>query len=198
MYYLEVVQHPANGTFCKGTDATLTCIIFDNSTERVANSTIWVNLTSRATVQSNMITLISNHRHGDMVTSTLTIVDVSVYVNNTEYLCEPKFRIESSVAVIMIIGENSTHTYTCTHAHACIHIQKHTHTYTHNMHIQMHTHARTHTHTHMHTQHVHTYARTHTHTHTHTTLTHIRTRAHTHTHTHTHHSCPVLSCLPTA
>ena len=102
-----------------------------------------------------------------MVTSTLTIVDVSVDNNNTQYLCEPKFRIESSVAVIMIIGEKSTHTHTRKHTH------KHTHKYTHK-------------HTHTHTTHAHTHKHTHTNTHTHTST-------HKHTHTNTHKHTPVCS-----
>ena len=54
MHYLEVVQDPANATFCEGTNATLTCTIFDNSTDRIANSTSWVNLTSGRRIISNM------------------------------------------------------------------------------------------------------------------------------------------------
>ena len=188
MYYLEVVQDPANATFCEGTDATLTCTIFDNSTDRIANDTSWVNYTSGARIISNMHmnTLVSNSRHGNMVNSMLTIVNVSVYANNTEYLCEPKFRIVSSVAVIMIIGEKST--YTC--------MREHTHTHTHicttHTHMHAHTHTRTHMHTHTHTytHNIHTHTCTHmynTHTHTHIYAhTHIRTCTHMHSHIHTH------------
>ena len=35
-----VIQHPANNTFCEGSNATLSCVIFDNSTRNAADTTI--------------------------------------------------------------------------------------------------------------------------------------------------------------
>ena len=124
MHYLEIVQHPANATFCEGTDATLNCTIFDNSTTGVADNTIWFNVTNKASIQ-----LVDNNiRDGDIVTSTLPIMDISVYINNTEYLCQPRLGTASSVAVITVIGENHTHTHACTHTHTIhtLHTGKHT------------------------------------------------------------------------
>ena len=84
----------------------MTCTIFDNSTERIASNTGWVNFTSGGRIESNMNTSVSNSRHDDdMVTSTLTIVNVSVYVNNTEYFCRPSSDNYSSVAVITVLGK---------------------------------------------------------------------------------------------
>ena len=118
MLTLEVVQNPVNATFCEGTDATLNCTIFDNSTTGVADNTIWFNVTNKARIQ-----LVDNNvRDGDIVTSILPIMDISVYINNTKYLCQPKLETASYVAVITVIGEN--HTYTHTHIHTHTHTHK--------------------------------------------------------------------------
>ena len=112
IYYLEVDQHPANGTFCEGTDATLNCTIFDNSTSDVADTTGWVNSTTGGAVPSEMV---SNSRDGDMVTSILTILNVPLYINNTNYFCRPSLTEQSSVAVIIVIGKEhiQRHMYVC-------------------------------------------------------------------------------------
>ena len=147
------MQHPANDTFCEGKDATLNCTIYDNSTRRVADNTVWYNEDTGAAIPRSMV---NNSRDGDVVTSVLTIKKVPLDINSTKYLCEPRITVTSSVAVIMVIGENSTHTHARTYAH----IHTHTHPPMH-AHTHIHTHPRTHTHTHM-----HAHKRTHTNTHT--------------------------------
>ena len=80
----------------------LSCVVFDNSTSSAANSTGWfrdVNPNPVA-VPSNMI---SNTRNGDVVTSVLTIEDVTLNDNGTEYFCSPSFGIRSYVGVISVI-----------------------------------------------------------------------------------------------
>ena len=47
----------------------------------------------------------NNSRDGDMVTSILTILNVSVYINDTGYFCRPRLGVDSSVAVITVIGK---------------------------------------------------------------------------------------------
>ena len=108
------MEHPANGTFCEGKDATLNCTIYDNSTRRVADGTLWYNNVTNAALPGSMV---NNSRDGDVVTSVLTIRKVSLNINNTKYLCEPRYKVTSSVAVIMVIGENSTHTHARTHTY---------------------------------------------------------------------------------
>ena len=130
-----VVHHPANETFCEGTDAVLSCTISDNN--NVADNTVWFNFTSRARIESNMDTVVNNNRNDDMVTSILNITDISVCLNNTEYICVPSLGIQSFPGVLIIIGENYTHTRT--------HVRTHTHTHTY-------THTHTHTHAHIHTE----------------------------------------------
>ena len=83
--------------------------------------------------------MVNNSRHGDVVTSVLSFREVQLNINNTKYLCEPTFAVESFVAVIMVKGENSTHTHT--HTHTCTHVCIHTHTLvlTDYLHIQFYT-----------------------------------------------------------
>ena len=50
--------------------------------------------------------MVSNSRNGSVVTSELTIVNVSLSQNNTEYLCEPRRDVESFVGLLLVIGEN--------------------------------------------------------------------------------------------
>ena len=86
----------------------MSCTIFDNSDGEVADNTVWFNLTTRARIQSNMDTVVNNSRNGDMVTSILNITDISVYLNNTEYICVPSLDIRSFPGALIIIGENYT------------------------------------------------------------------------------------------
>ena len=111
MFYLGVDQQPANDTFCEGTIATLNCTIVDNSDDKVADSTVWYNVTSGSRISETMV---HNSRDDDnVVTSILSIVNVSVSsINNTKYRCVPQDGTESCTAVVIVIGENSIHTYT--------------------------------------------------------------------------------------
>ena len=125
VYYAEVIQHPANDTFCEGTDAILYCTIFDNSTSNIADDTVWFNVKTGAAISGSRV---NNSRDGDVVTSVLTLVKAPLSLNNTEYVCEPTITVESSsVAVIIVIGENSTHTHIHTHTqpHMHTHISPH-------------------------------------------------------------------------
>ena len=103
-YYLgvtQVIQHPVNGTFCEGTTATLSCVIFDNSSTNVANTTSWLNVNTGATVLSANV---NNTRNGDVVTSILTFKSVSLSDNGT-YLCEPRRNVESYFGMILVKSE---------------------------------------------------------------------------------------------
>ena len=93
----------------------LTCIIFDNSTNRIADNAGWFNLSSKAGISQDIV---NNSRVGDMVTSILPVMNVSAGINNTKYICEAKFSVMSSVAIITVIGEKlHTHIHTHTHTH---------------------------------------------------------------------------------
>ena len=103
MLSVVFIQHPANDTYCEGTDATLSCVIFDNTTARVADSTSWVNADTLGHVAAEMS---SNTRDGDVVTSVLTIENVLLSDDNsTRYFCLPRFDMISFVGVISVIGE---------------------------------------------------------------------------------------------
>ena len=100
--FVGVTQHPADGTFCEGSNAVLSCVVFDNSTSGAANNTGWfrdVNPNSIA-VPSNMI---NNTRNGDVVTSILTIENVTLNDNSNGYFCFPSVNIMSDVGVISVI-----------------------------------------------------------------------------------------------
>ena len=95
---LEITQHPANDTYCEGSNAVLSCVIFDNSTNNAADNTGWfTNDDFPVAVSSSMI---SNSRDGNVVTSVLTIERVSINDNGTGYFCGPSLRIESYVGVL--------------------------------------------------------------------------------------------------
>ena len=97
-----VIQHPANNTFCEGSNATLSCVIFDNSTRNAADTTIWfTNVNPPAVLPTNMT---SNTHDGDVVTSLLTVESVSLNDNGNGYFCLPSFGIISDVAVISVAG----------------------------------------------------------------------------------------------
>ena len=81
----------------------MSCVIFDNSTNNAADYTGWFIITNPPiAVSSNMI---SNTRDANMVTSVLTIVNVSLNDNGNGYLCVPSFSIISYVGVISVAGE---------------------------------------------------------------------------------------------
>ena len=102
-FYLGITQHPANNTFCKGTDATLSCIIFDYTTNDVADTTGWfINDDPPLRVE---FTMINNTRDGDVVTSVLTIESVSLNHNGTGYFCEPVRGSDSFIGTVLVIGQ---------------------------------------------------------------------------------------------
>ena len=106
MYYKftlsGITQHPANDTYCKGSNAVLSCVILDNSTNNAADTTGWfTNYDNPAAVSSSMI---SNSRDGNVVTSVLTIESVSLSDNGTEYFCSPSFGIRSYAGVLSVAG----------------------------------------------------------------------------------------------
>ena len=96
-----VIQHPANDTFCEGSNVVLRCVIFNNSTNDAADGASWFDANSLVLVPHTMI---SNSRLDDVVTSILTIENVSLNDDGTGYLCSPALRIESYVGVISVAG----------------------------------------------------------------------------------------------
>ena len=105
-YYLGIIQHPANDTFCEGTNAVLSCVVFDNSTNNAADTTTWFTGNPPTALSSNMI---NNTRDGDVVTSVLTIENVSLNDNGNGYFCFPTSRVESNVGVISVAGGEYTY-----------------------------------------------------------------------------------------
>ena len=73
---IGIIQSPRNDTFYKGNNAVLSCVIFDNTTNNASDTTGWLTGDNPpAAVPPNMI---NNTRDGDVVTSVLTIEDVSL------------------------------------------------------------------------------------------------------------------------
>ena len=108
--FLDITQHPANDTYCEGTNAVLSCVIFDTSPDDVADSSGWfINTDPPGALLSNMI---SNSRDADVVTSVLTIESVSLNDNGDGYSCYPTLNIRSYSGVISVAGE---YTHTCVH-----------------------------------------------------------------------------------
>ena len=99
--FLTVTQHPANDTFCEGSKAPLSCVIFDNTTNDVADATGWFYASSLTLVPSAMI---SNSRDHDVVTSTLTMESVSLDDNGIGCFCSPIFGVRSYTGVISVAG----------------------------------------------------------------------------------------------
>ena len=97
---LGITQHPANDTYCEGSNAVLSCVVYDNSTNG-ADNIGWYNSNTRAPVSSSVI---SNSRDGDVVTSVLTIESVSLNDNGTGYFCVPSLDIRSYVGMISVAG----------------------------------------------------------------------------------------------
>ena len=107
-----IIQHPANDTYCEGTDAKLSCVIFDNTTTNAADTTVWINADTLFLVAVEMI---SNKRDANVVTSVLTIKNVSLSNDNgTQYFCSPRRDVDSFVGVISVAGESIYFTFLCT------------------------------------------------------------------------------------
>ena len=80
----------------------LSCTVYDNSTNNGADSTGWFREDNPPVlISSNMI---NNTRNGDVVTSVLTIDNVSLNDNGAEYFCFPAFGIRSYIGAILIAG----------------------------------------------------------------------------------------------
>ena len=106
-YYilLDITQHPTNATFCEGSNAILSCVVFENGTDNVVDTTGWyTNENPPAAVPPNMI---NNTRDGDVVTSVLTIESVSLNDNGNGYFCVPAYGNESDIGVISVAGKCS-------------------------------------------------------------------------------------------
>ena len=99
---MVIIQHPANDTYCEGTDSKLRCVIFDNTTASVADNTGWINADTLGPVAGEMI---SNTRDGDVLTSELTLENVLLSDNGARYFCVPKFGLMSFVGMISVIGK---------------------------------------------------------------------------------------------
>ena len=113
---LGITQHPANVTLCQGSNAILSCAIFNNGAVNAADTTSWFrdgNISVR--VPDNMI---SNTRDGDVVTSVLTIENVSLNDNGNGYFCAPAFGIGSDIGVISVAGK-----YLSLHVNVCVCIE---------------------------------------------------------------------------
>ena len=108
--YIGITQHPSNDTFCVGSTVLLNCTVYDNTINNAAENTGWFREDKDnhpVLISSNMI---NNTRNGDVVTSVLTIDNVSLNDNRTEYFCVPSFSIGSYIGVILVAG-------TCTYVY---------------------------------------------------------------------------------
>ena len=103
-----ITQHPTNDTYCEGSNAVLSCVIFDNNTNNAADNTKWFDDDDPPVAVSS--SMISNSRDGDVVTSVLTIESVSLNDNGIGYFSSPTYRIGSNVGKISVEGE---YAYTC-------------------------------------------------------------------------------------
>ena len=97
-FVLGITQHPANDTYCEGSNAVLSCVVFDNSTSGAVS---WFDDDDGAVD----VSMISSSRDGDALTSVLTIESVSSSDNGTGYSCYPTLRIRSYSGVISVAGE---------------------------------------------------------------------------------------------
>ena len=100
--FLYIGQHPRNDTFCTGSTSLLSCTVYDNTTSNAADNTVWFKVDDPPVGIS--LTMINNTRNGDVVTSVLTIDNVSLNDNGTEYFCSPSFGIRSYVGAILVAG----------------------------------------------------------------------------------------------
>ena len=104
--FVGFIQQPMNGTFCEGSNAMLSCITFDNSTNAAGNTNWFMVIDDDfpAELPNNMI---SNTQNGDVVTSVLTIESVSLNDdNNNGYYCMPSTCVVSKIGVILVAGKH--------------------------------------------------------------------------------------------
>ena len=101
--YIGIIHHPANNSYCEEADATLNCVVFDNTTNNAADTIIWFKIDNPPL--RLMDDIISNSREGDVLTTVLTIENVSLSDNGNGYFCEPVRDVESFIGVLSVIGE---------------------------------------------------------------------------------------------
>ena len=106
----------------------MSCVVFDNSTNNAADYTSWfIGTNPPIAVPSN---LTNNTRDANVVTSVLTIVNVSLYDNGSEYFCLPSLTIFSNVGIVSVVGEYewlySYSMYVRSYVHTCHDICMHT------------------------------------------------------------------------
>ena len=78
-----ITQHPRNDAFSVGSNVVMSCVVFDNSTNNAADFISWfINDNPPVVILSIMI---NNTRDGDVVTSVLTIENVSFNDNGNGY-----------------------------------------------------------------------------------------------------------------
>ena len=105
---LGYIQHPTNDTFCEGSNAMFNCVVIDNSDNDVASNTGWFrDEDPPGLVQPTMDMrfTMNNTRDGNVVTSILTIENVSSNDNSTGYFCVPAYGFGSYPGVISVAGE---------------------------------------------------------------------------------------------
>ena len=112
--YLDFTQQPRNVTVCEGSNAVLSCVVFDGSPNNAADNTVWALANPLTTLPSDIV---NNTRDGDVVTSVLTIEDVSLNDNGNGYLCVPALDDISDVGVISVAGRE--YTYVCAYSIFC-------------------------------------------------------------------------------
>ena len=89
----------------------LSCVVFDNSTNKAADNTVWFRVANPAVgISSN---LRNNTRNGDVVTSVLTIENVTLNDTGTGYFCFPSINITSNIGMLSVI--TGTVYVMCTH-----------------------------------------------------------------------------------
>ena len=100
--FLTTGVHPRNDTFCTGSTVLLSCTIYDNTNNNAADNTNWFREDNPPVGIPS--TMINNTRNDDVVTSVLTIDNVTLNDNGTEYFCSPSFGNRSYVGAILIAG----------------------------------------------------------------------------------------------
>ena len=105
---LGYIRRPTNDTFCEGSNAMLSCVVIDNSADGAANDTGWFkdkDAPSLVQPTMDMRFMMNNTRDGNVVTSVLTIKNVSSNDDGTRYFCVPVYGFGSNPGVISVAGE---------------------------------------------------------------------------------------------
>lgn len=128
-YCLVFTQDPADTTFCEGSNAVLKCVIFDNSTEQYGDSTGWY----RRGFPSYLLpdNLQNTTRDGNVVSSVLTIKNVSLNDSGNEYFClilhDSGFLLQGPFAMITVIAGKHMIVYRITHTYLRMYIRRRMH-----------------------------------------------------------------------